>query len=83
MSTYLFVIFILAKDKNHRGARENGDDRQAQLLLYDLLGVCEGPYLEGKRPGRVTSGSLEAPTGGTLLCLRGIMRTAGTKHRGS
>lgn len=67
LSTHLFVISILTDDKNHWGAREHGDNRQAQLLLEDLLGVCEGPYLEGKRP----EGSHQDPwkPGGTLLGL--------------
>lgn len=69
LSTYLSVISILAEDKNHRGSREDGDDGQAQLLLEDLLGVCEGPYLEEKRP----EGSHQDPRkpGGALpgLCV--------------
>lgn len=57
LCTYLLVISVLAKDKNHWGTREKGDDRQAQLLLEDLLGVCEGPDLEEKRK----EGSREDP----------------------
>lgn len=47
-STHLLVISVLAKDKDHWGAREQSDYRQAQLLLDDLLCVGEGPYLVGE-----------------------------------